>query len=83
MTFGETVQKLRYDLGLTQAQLALALRRSTQTLSNWEKGRNTPWPRAQHHVLEKIKSLLSERAAAKVEPPMDLVSRRVDLGRFD
>lgn len=83
MTFGETVQKLRYDLDLTQAELALALRRSTQTLSNWEKGRNIPWPRVQYHVLEKIKSLLSERAAAKVEPPMDLVSRRVELGRFE
>lgn len=43
MSFGQTVKDNRKRLGLTQAQLATLLDVDTQSVSNWECGRNTPW----------------------------------------
>jgi transcriptional regulator with XRE-family HTH domain len=43
MTFGNLIRVERERLHLTQAELAIMLLVSKQTVSNWECGRSTPW----------------------------------------
>jgi transcriptional regulator with XRE-family HTH domain len=83
MTFAETLRQARYDLHLTQGQLALALRRSTQTVSNWETGRSAPWANVERLVVERLRLMQGlvgretqiEANRAKVETPLDLKER--------
>lgn len=51
MTFPETLRATRQAHVLTQAELADRLGVSSQTLSNWECGRSSPWPKQEANVL--------------------------------
>jgi DNA-binding transcriptional regulator YiaG len=51
VTFAHTIRQHRLRLRLTQAEFALWLDRDKQTVSNWECGRSTPWPKEQQRVL--------------------------------
>jgi DNA-binding transcriptional regulator YiaG len=51
MTFAEHIREARDRLQLTQADLAARLQVSTQTISNWERGRSVPWPDDQERYL--------------------------------
>lgn len=54
MTFASTIYDLRRELRLTQAELAALLRVDKQSVSNWECGRNAPWPERQMEILLKM-----------------------------
>ena len=43
LSFAERVKQLRRQLGLTQTGLAALLGVRSQSVSNWEVGRVTPW----------------------------------------
>lgn len=51
MTFAIQVRAAREALHMTQDELATAIDRDKQSVSNWECGRNTPWPKEQVRVL--------------------------------
>lgn len=42
MTLGQVVKKARISKGLTQGQLAEAVKTTRQSISAWEAGRNQP-----------------------------------------
>lgn len=54
MTFSQSIAALRKAHGLTQAELAARLGVDKQSISNWECGRNTPWPRDQEAYLKAL-----------------------------
>jgi len=54
MTFSTTIRQLRRDLDLTQAELAARLGVDKQSVSNWETGRNAPWPAHQEGILRQL-----------------------------
>lgn len=57
MTFAEQLRSTRYHLQFTQAELAGALDEDPQSISNWECGRNEPWPRRQLAILSRLLEL--------------------------
>ena len=57
MTFSTTIQTLRRERNLTQAELASALGVDKQSVSNWECGRNAPWTTRQARIVERIRQL--------------------------
>jgi transcriptional regulator with XRE-family HTH domain len=57
MAFSVTITTLRRKLGLTQAELARLLDVDKQSVSNWECGRNAPWPERQADILEHLAKL--------------------------
>ncbi len=60
MTFSTTISQLRRELNLTQAELAAALGVDKQSVSNWECGRNAPWPARQATLLASLKKRTGE-----------------------
>ena len=57
--FGARLKLARNHLALTQAELALELNVTIQTISNWEVGRCVPWSHTQAGVLARITELYS------------------------
>ena len=55
VTFSATIRNLRRARGLTQARLAALWGVDKQSISNWECGRNAPWPPHQAVILDKLK----------------------------
>lgn len=55
MTFAATITAARRHLDLTQAQLAALVDVDKQSVSNWECGRNEPWPARQADICRKLK----------------------------
>ena len=54
MTFPSTIATARRALNLTQAGLAALLDVDKQSVSNWECGRNVPWPARQVEILRRL-----------------------------
>lgn len=68
--FGERLRLTRKHLRLTQAGMAHALTRAglttcAQSVSNWECGRNEPWPREAGRILAAIGKIPSTQAPAR------------------
>ena len=61
MTFADQIRAARLKLGFTQAELAARLTVTVQTVSNWECGRVTPWPRKQVEILRTARERIIER----------------------
>ena len=59
MTFAEQIKTIREDLHYTQDELARMLGVAKQSLSNWECGRNAPWPKHQRIYLSILAKLTS------------------------
>ena len=47
MTFATQIKTIREELHYTQDELSGVLGVAKQSLSNWECGRNAPWPKHQ------------------------------------
>lgn len=71
MTFSHTIRSIRLRLHLTQAELALRLELDKQTISNWECGRSTPWPKEQARVLAALGAPSRERIVDRILRGMD------------
>lgn len=69
MTFGQAVTAHRKALNLTQTELAPLLDCDGQTVSNWETGHTTPWPKRQVDVLLRLMRLENGRPAVEKPPP--------------
>lgn len=54
MTWSAWIFSERKRLGLTQAQLANLLDVDTQSVSNWECGRNEPWAKTQERIAARL-----------------------------
>lgn len=57
MTFSQHVVHARQLLCFTQPELAQALSVAAQTVSNWECGRNAPWPKHQQYWIDKLRDM--------------------------
>jgi transcriptional regulator with XRE-family HTH domain len=51
-----TLHDLRRQLRLTQAELAAMLDVDKQSVSNWECGRNEPWPERRASILKLLQN---------------------------
>ena len=69
MTFSATITTLRYQLRLTQAELARLLDVDKQSVSNWECGRNQPWPARQAEILETMRKVAPDKRECGLKPP--------------
>lgn len=65
MTFPDQIRAARHRLQLSQAELAVALAVDKQSVSNWECGRTTPWPREQVRVLGLLLDLQHQEATPR------------------
>ena len=74
MTFSTTIQSLRRELHLTQAELAATLGVDKQSVSNWECGRNAPWPAKQAGLISKLKAM--QNGAPATVAPQNSTERR-------
>ena len=63
MIFARQLRHARHVSSLTQARMADILGRSAQTVSNWECGRETPWPKEQIRVLSFLLDMAQPRPA--------------------
>jgi transcriptional regulator with XRE-family HTH domain len=54
MTFATDIRALRLARGLNQREAARLLALTAQTVNNWERGRNQPWP----HVAARARAVL-------------------------
>ena len=71
MTFGAQLKNARQAARMTQPETARLLDVSTQTVSNWECERSTPWPSQQ----DKLLAAIGAKAVA-VEPLAPPAGRR-------
>jgi transcriptional regulator with XRE-family HTH domain len=62
-----TLHDLRRQLRLTQAELAAMLDVDKQSVSNWECGRNEPWPERRAGILARLNGSASAQTPQKVE----------------
>lgn len=61
MTFARNVRSARRGLHLTQMELAARLDVDKQSVSNWECGRSTPWPKERLRVLSLLLDMQEPR----------------------
>jgi DNA-binding transcriptional regulator YiaG len=55
VTFATTIATIRRELALTQVELAALLDVDKQSVSNWECGRNAPWPARQRAIVARLR----------------------------
>jgi transcriptional regulator with XRE-family HTH domain len=65
VTFQTIIATARRELNLTQAELAAALGVDKQSVSNWECGRNAPWPAHRERLLSKLKEMNGHAAPSR------------------
>lgn len=61
-SFGEIFKRLREDLGYSQSKLGSILNIPLDSIKSWETNRRMPPAYAQPLLIEKLKSMLQEKA---------------------
>jgi transcriptional regulator with XRE-family HTH domain len=68
VTFADQLRAVRSALRCSQVELAARLGVTGQSVSNWECGRSTPWPRQQAELSANLTMfLLEEQCTVKSE----------------
>lgn len=81
MTFPHTIRTARRALRLTQADLAAQIGVDKQSVSNWECGRSSPWPKEQARVLLQLLEL--QHAAQGLPAEQERIVDRILKGMND
>lgn len=87
MNFSLEIKRLRERLGMTQVELASTLQITSQSISNWETGRSTPWPSIAVEILDTLRQRSQGNPSTSAQeringPRLDQIeTRRVDVSK--